>query len=42
MNTLVTSQYQPRSSYITNDAQGRSVNQIAVFTSNNVISFYFR
>jgi len=34
LNLLVTSQYQPRLSSITNVAPGRSANQIAAFTSN--------
>jgi len=37
MNMLVTSQYQPRVSSLTNFARGGSANQIAVFTSNKII-----
>jgi hypothetical protein len=34
MNMLVTSQYQPKLSSMTNFSPGRSANQIAVFISN--------
>ena len=37
MNMLATSQYQPRLSSIINVAPDRSVDQIAVFTSNQII-----
>ena len=37
MNTLATSQYQPKLTSITNAAPGGLANQIAVFISNEII-----